>query len=246
MRHSIKELCHSATFIINDQKSHIIRTEIHCQGKHIGLQNFRLTGTSCSCNQAMRPMVLLMHIQKAVCSARFLSNQHFHTSVGSVFLPTFFNMQILQFGNSVHFHESNLLRNLTSNFNFSDFCICLSSCHLLQILTAYFIKDNWRSFSRSYIIAATELPVILNNTLTAVRQIFTLFGKQYHCKSQICFLIINIVCKKFSVQIFLLLHKQNIVWPAKFSLFFRIFLLFPTHTQNLGQLIKNLTGTVFV
>ena len=87
MRQPVKQVCHTAALVVNDEKADIIRAEVQSQGQHISLKGLGFSGSCSSCYQAVRSVIFLMDIQITHLSSGLYPHLSLHVLIVPVLSP---------------------------------------------------------------------------------------------------------------------------------------------------------------
>ena len=112
VRNARKQVRHTAALEVDDKEADVLRAEVDCKRKDIGLQSLTLTGTCSTGYQAVRSVEFFMYIQITQVSARFYADGNAHTVVGTVFAPAFKYKEVLHRVRFVHFHKADRIGDL--------------------------------------------------------------------------------------------------------------------------------------
>ena len=101
----LEEISHSPTLVVDEEESHIVRMEVDGQAQDIRLNGFRLTRTSCPCDQTVWSMGFFMEIEVDQIILPTQTDRHCQTLVRSMALPTTQDLEVIESFCLVHFKE---------------------------------------------------------------------------------------------------------------------------------------------
>ena len=111
MRQILEEIGHSPTLVVDEEESHIVWVEVDGKAQDIRLNGFRLTRTSCPCDQTVGPMSFFMEIEIDQIVLPTKTDRHGQTLVRGMALPTAQDLEVIEGLRLVHFKESHRVWN---------------------------------------------------------------------------------------------------------------------------------------
>ena len=207
MRQSVKQIGHAAALIVNQEKSHIVRTEIDGKRQKIGLQYFGLPGTCGACHQAVRAMVFLVHIQIAGAAA-LLSDQRLHGITGTAFPPSCFRMKFRGVMNAIHLKKAQCGRHFPALLLLVYFYVSQCPGQIFQLTFRYKIKPDGNPLFQ--IIRNSIHPLkcvaVFDHIIAGVGKFLIVFHQQYGGQTNAFFILYYIGRNQFSFQQFRICH----------------------------------------